>query len=346
MTAETPADAPEPVGDLDWLAPTAPANFNVCLRGFATAEDAQKLGGILGSAIRMISGLIDLERLDGVTVGFDYDEALSSVDRGMEGLRPLSRSDGEVVGIAMSPAVLRDGVVKVHLVFSASYIWGLTEENAESEDYRFALGVIAHECAHVEVTKHRDEAFPDTVLQTKYDNYEAELFGQVADICWEEYAACRAAAVFSSGKSDDYAEGLKAVVNVARDQSNAAIRSYRSHADINRVVNEAGSPLCEPLKLASYLLGHLDGCGKEWEAEAEARTVLEDRGYGAVVDLLHARLRDLWDRRGSWDSTAEFQPLRDIVRDTFALGGLHVRPGRSPTEGYIDIPLTPETMPV
>jgi hypothetical protein len=345
MTEETSSQDTEP-DDGDWPPPTAPADFGISLQKFATEEEARKLGGILWSVIQTISGLIDMERLDGVTVSFDYDEALSTVDRGMEGLRPLSRSDGEVVGIAMSPAVLRNGVVKVHLVFSASYIWGLMSEEGQSDDYRFALGVIAHECAHVEVTKHRDEAFPGTILRARYDDYEAELFGQIADICWEEYAACRAAAVFSSGKSDDYAEGLQAVVKIARDRSSEAIRSYRRHHDINRVVNEAGTPLCEPLKLASYLLGHLDGCGKGWEVEAEARGTLEEKGYTDIIDKLHAELRALWDKRGEWQSPEEFTPLREIVRDTFAFGGLYVGPGKSPGQGHINIPFTPETMPL
>lgn len=339
------AAAAEDPADEEWPPPTAPADFNVSLRGFTAEEDARKFGTILWEAIQTISGLIDLERLDGVTVGFDYDEALSSVDRGMEGLRPLSRSDGEVVGIAMSPPVLRDGIVKVHLVFSASYIEGLTANDAESEDYRFALSVVAHECAHVEVAKLHDQAFPGTILRTRYDSYEAEIFGQMADICWDEYAACRMAAVFSSGKSDDYVDGLTAVLNVARDRSNAAIRSYRWHGDIDKVVNEAGAALCEPLKLASYLLGHMDGRDTGWEVEAEARTTVEDRGYGALVDRLHVALRDLWGNRGEWQSVDEFQPLWEVVRDTFAFGGLYFGPGQTPLQGHISIPFTPETMP-
>jgi hypothetical protein len=317
------------------------ASFN--LRGFESEEKAREFGRSLWSTVHEIGRYIDLERLDGVTVGWDYDEALLSVDRGIDGLRPLSRSDGEVVGIAMSPPVLRDGVVKVHLVFGANYLVGLMADD-QSEDVQFAVAVVAHECAHVEVTKQRDLAFPGTVLQAHYDGYEAEIFGQIADICWEEYAACRLAAPFSSGKCGDYTKGLEAVLAVGRKRSNHAIRAYRRHADLNRVINEAGSALCEPLKVASYLLGHMDAVRLDWPELPATRQVLVDAGYAELVDDLRNRLRVLWHGRQAWDSIAEFDPLREVVRGCFASGGFFFS-GRPDGTAYVEIPFSPETMP-
>ncbi|MBV8686883.1 MAG: hypothetical protein JOZ90_10930 [Alphaproteobacteria bacterium] len=334
----------EDAGFDDWPEPTMPQDISVGLRGFASEDGAREFGHAVLGAVRTISGLIDLERLDGITIGFDYDEALASVDRGKEGLRPLSRSDGEVIGIAMSPAVLRDGVVKVHLVFSADYIAGILDGEA-TDAFRFALAVIAHECAHVEVTKQRDIAFPDTVLQAHYEGYEAELFGQIADICWEEYAACRIAAPFSSGKSDDYTAGLESVLAVAEDRANEAIRAYRSHGNIDRVVNEAGTSLCQPLKIASYLLGHMDGVGIDWSELAAMRELVVSSGYAELIDDLRDELRLLWEGRDSWETLAEFDMLRDVVRDCFESGGLFFS-GRPDGTAHVAIPFTAETMPV
>jgi len=321
-----------------------PPDIIVSLRGFASEEGAREFGHAVLGAVRVISGLINLERLDGITIGFDYDEALASVDRGKEGLRPLSRSDGEVIGIAMSPAVLRDGVVKVHLLFSADYIAGILDGEA-TDAYRFALAVIAHECAHVEITKQRDLVFPGTVLQAHYDGYEAELFGQIADICWEEYAACRIAAPFSSGKIDDYTAGLGAVLSVARQRSNEAIRAYRIHADLNRVINEAGRALCEPLKVASYLLGHMDGVGLDWTGLPAMRELVVGSDYADLIDDLRDELRLLWEGRDSWRSIAEFDMLRDVVRDCFESGGLFFSE-RAGGTAHVAIPFTAETMPI
>jgi hypothetical protein len=329
---------------VDWPEATMPPDISVSLCGFASEDGARDFGHAVLGAVRAVSGLIDLERLDSITIGFDYDEALASVDRGKEGLRPLSRSDGEVIGIAMSPAVLRDGMVKIHLVFSADYIAGILDGEA-TDAFRFALGVIAHECAHVEVTKQRDLAFPGTVLQAHYDGYEAELFGQVADSCWEEYAACRIAAPFSSGKNDDYTAGLEAVLAVARQRSNEAIRAYRLHADLNRVINEAGSALCEPLKIASYLLGHMDGVGLGWTELPAMRELIVASDYAELIDDLRDELRLLWEGRDSWSSIADFDMLRDVVRECFESGGLFFS-ARPDGTAHVAIPFTAETMPI
>ncbi len=72
---------------------------------------------------------MDLCRLDGVTVAIDYDAALAGLDRGMEGLRRLTRSNTEEMqGVAMSPAVMRDGNERTHLVFNAEMLVPLSPE--------------------------------------------------------------------------------------------------------------------------------------------------------------------------------------------------------------------------
>jgi hypothetical protein len=337
------SEAAENAGPDQWPEPTMPPNIGVNLRGFATEEGAREFGHAVLDTVRTVSGLIDLDRLDGITIGFDYDEALASIDRGQEGLRPLSRSDSEVIGIAMAPAVLREGEVKVHLVFSADYIAGILDGEA-TDAFHFALAVIAHECAHVEVTKHRDVAFPGTVLQAHYGSYEAQLFGQVADICWEEYAACRIAAPFSSGRTADYTAGLEGVLTVARERSNEAIRAYRLHADVPRVITETGSALCAPLKIASYLLGHMDGVSLDGPELAAMRELVVASGYDELIDDLRDELRTLWEGRDSWGSVGAFDMLRHVVRDCFESGGLFFT-ARADGTADVAIPFTAETMP-
>lgn len=118
---------------------------------------------------------------DGVTVAYDYDAALAELDRGVEGLRTLARSnDDQLVGVAMSPAVPRDGKVKVHLVFSGAYIESIdaTPEQDDAEvqsGMQQAIHLIAHECAHVQVTTEKDEAFPGTILRKQVSSYEEQL---------------------------------------------------------------------------------------------------------------------------------------------------------------------------
>jgi hypothetical protein len=106
----------------------------------------------------------------------------------------------------------------------------------------------------VEDLKHRDICFPGTILQREISDPEDAILEGVAGCLWGEYAACRASAVFGEAQTSVYEESLTKVLQVASDRANAAIREYRRHGDVDRVLEEAGAPICEPLKYAAYLL--------------------------------------------------------------------------------------------
>jgi hypothetical protein len=183
--------------------PTAPETIDVSLRGFQDKATAERFGHIIADVVHSISRYINLERLDGITVAFDYDEALAQLDRGYNPSKPLTRTGTDkLVGVAMSPAVLRDGVVKSRLVFHAPFVLGLEEPN--TENFRRALYLVAHECGHVQDLKERDEAFPETILRRPFANDEEAILGQFSTVIWEEYAASRVSAIFGEDQSAIY----------------------------------------------------------------------------------------------------------------------------------------------
>lgn len=324
--------------------PTAPASIGVNLRGFADKTSAERFGNVIADAVRAISCWINLERLDGITVAFDYDEALAQLDRGIQASRPLTRtSTKQLVGVAMTPAVLRNGIVKSHMVFNAPFVLRLEEQ--DTEEFRNAFYLVAHECGHVEDLRHRDEAFPGTVLQRAITNAEDAILEQLSGALWEEYAASRVSAIFGEEQTAIYEESFSSVLGIARSQANAAIRSYRLHGNIRRVLEEAGNPLCEPLRLAAYLIGHLDGLGSEFDLVPRARDQLAASPYKSFVQRMGDALRELWSHRGRWASPSEFDVLKDIGRYVLADGGMIFR--RLPDgQLYVDIPYRPDTMPV
>ncbi len=332
---------------LDDLPPsTVPITATVTVKDFTNEEAANRLGTTVGAIVKTVGSFIDLARLDGVTIAIDYDGALAALDRGMEDLKPLSRSDTEEMqGVAMSPAVIRDGEVRTHIVLNAVMLVPLISDEPDEEGRQTALGIIAHECGHVQVTAEKERAVPDLRFGTRIDDYERAVMFQLAEVAWDEYAVCRLSAPFAKGQNSSHALTVTASAAVAREQSNAAIRAYRMHADLHRLVGDAGLALCTPLKAAAYLLGGMDGAGEDWDAYLEARSVLDDAGYGDLVDRMRGELRELWDSRDEWEPTLDiFSGIEDIARDVFRSGGIHFRP--SDTDGwYIDVPFTDETMP-
>lgn len=311
---------------------TAPTNVSFTMRAFAREEDASRIANKLAQYIALISTSINLERLDGVTVAYDYDCALAELDRGVQGLRTLARSnDDQLIGVAMSPAVLRDGNVKVHLVFNGAYIEAIdtprVDDAAEiTTDLQEAIYLIAHECAHVQVTTEKDQAFPGTILQKPCSSYEEQIFIQISEACWEEYAACRLSAPFGAGQLANYEEGLRGVLSVARQKAAAARDAFWTHRDLNRIVGELGAPLAAPLRLAAYAFGHIDGCSADAEISDETLQAIELTGYTVAVDELVAKLRKLWDERSEWMFLGEFDVLADVARDLFYEEGLLITP--------------------
>ena len=340
---QVPAEGDEPE-----LPPaTAPKEFPLSVSGnFENDAQARKFADSVYAAIQILSSYINLERLDGVTVADDYDGALQRLDRGFLPSRPLTRSNSErAVGVAMSPAVKRDGVVKAHLLFCTWAIRAITNSD-DQEAARDALYTIAHECGHVEDLKLRDEAFPDVVLSQRLVRYDQAAIEHPADVIWEEYAACRASAGFARERQVScYETTLRSALAGARDRSNAAIRAFRQHGHVNRGVQEVGEHVCEPLRMFAYLLGTLDGQSARMEdAAPEAAKAIAGSPYEAIFARLAAALRQIWECRRQWSGYGVFGPLHQIVRDALNEGGMifSVKPnGRV----HVGLPFRPGTMP-
>jgi hypothetical protein len=302
------------------------------MQGFQDDAVATAMANAVASYIRSISRYINLERLDGVTVAHDYDDALLGLDRGVEGLRPLTRSnDDQLVGVAMAPAVLRDGAVKVHMVFNAHYLHGLeeTEDGEEGVGFSDTLYLLAHECAHVEVTTEKDRAFPGRILQANYSDYVEAFFAPIVEACWEEYAACRLSAMFGAQQLERYEEGLIGVLGVSATKSETARTSFWQHNDLDRAALEIAAPLLEPMRIASYAYGHLDGLDDQACLSDEAQIAIDQAGFRPFLDDLVAALRRLWSLGPDWDDEAQFDIVADVARDVLWYGGLLV----SPTDG-------------
>lgn len=169
---------------------TRPLNVPMSFRGF-DQEAAEETASTLGYMLHEFGKIIDLSALDGMTVAFDYDDALTDLDRGYETVRVLTKTTEFGTGVAMTPAVLRDCVLKSHIVINAAVALMLKDEDKENAN--LAIHTIVHECAHVEITAAYEKCFPDELLKKRYDTILDCWRWDVIKACWDEYAACRIA---------------------------------------------------------------------------------------------------------------------------------------------------------
>lgn len=325
---------------------TMPPGVVCTVRDFASEEVARRLGQAVLAWVQLVGSFVDIGTLDGITIAIDYDAALRDIDRGLEGLRPLSRSDTEEMqGIAMSPAVMRDGNVLTHIVLNAAPLVPLIADEADEEDRALAVSVIAHECAHVQVTAEKERLIPEARLGTPIEGYERAVMFKVAEVMWDEYAACRLSAPFARNQNVTFNTTLIGTLKNARERADAAITSYRLHADIDRLLSEAGGILCAPMKAASYLFGGMDAVQAGWDDFQDARAAIEMAGFGELMDRLHQTLGDLWNTREFWTPTLQtFAPLEEIAKAVLSSGGIYFA---TSDDGNcrVEVPFTTSTMP-
>lgn len=321
---------------------TAPSQFPVAAQGFANLDHATRLATLAGEFVREISRNIDLSQLDGVTLAFDYQQALLNLDRGYESTHKLTPSDHVVVGVAMTPSVLREGAVKSHIVLNANHIVPL--ENPDDEFFARAVHILAHECAHVEVTHRFNTAFPGVLLQRIAPNLLQAYRSQVISSCWDEYAATFLSAGYGEDQSSAYEDTFLQFLQETRDRANAFIVAYRSHENHGEVLGEVFGAYGALMKYASYHLGNLAGWGRTIADMPRTVSAMEGHWFAPYFNRLQSVLSALMDNHGKWADSTDFELLGDLAQEVVAFGGVEVT--ETDAGGCrINVPYTRETMP-
>jgi hypothetical protein len=322
---------------------TAPENISVSLRGFDTEEHANAFGNLVANYVRAISRYIDLTMLDGITIAYDYAQALRELDRGYPASFELMPSNGAAVGIAMTPSVLREGKVKSHMLFHAGVMLPLEDE--EHEFYERALHTVAHECAHVEVTATFNEAFPGVLLQSRMPSLHAHCRWEIINACWDEYAVTQICAPFGELPTQGYETTFLAVLKEARGRANEYIKAYRLHGDLERVTVEVYGAYGDLMKFACYHLGNMVGLGLTFEDLPETRSALVGHWFEPYFERLRDVCAHIFSEYGKWQDRSAFEALGDLADEVVADGGLIVCGDLGDGRFQVRIPFTPATMP-
>lgn len=280
--------------------------------------------------------------LDAVTVAGNYPLALSSLDRGYEARSALTASSEFAQGVAMTPAVLRNGQIKNHIVLNAAFLVPLEDE--AHDDWARAVHTLAHECAHVEVTKVFDSSFPNTLLKPVAGDMWDALRWQIIEACWDEYAASWLAAPFGRDPTDDYEQTLLDILAGTEAKANAAIIAYRIHGDHARIAQEVYGAYGNLMKFASYQLGNLTGRGRKLSELPRTQCALSTHWFAPYCMQLEAALDAVKVDYGRWVDKGTFEKIGDIADQLVRDRGLSMR---RMVGGfvYVDVPFTAATMP-
>jgi hypothetical protein len=326
--------------------PTLPANLPLSLMDFPdnpewTSEFTEAVSG----ALVELSRTFPLQKLVGVTIGFDFGVALESVELGYEStVAKQYTNNADLSAVAKSLNVLRNGQPMAHVVYDGRVLSALMD--AEHAKNGVAINLFVHELGHVVELKWRDDAMPGILLRYRSPSFVASMLLEIATTCWEEYAASRMAACYGDGTEvlSMYAANFNTSVRKALHETQSKIKDYREHASVERLLREAAEPLGMPLKLAGYLLGHLDGLEGEQPNLEDLCPDFKGTLYEPLLPQIRTSLRKLWDTKADWESPSIFDDLVSLSKICFAAAGIEIKQ-QSGSSHYINVPFSAKTMP-
>ncbi len=292
--------------------PSRVPDYQISFRDCADQETAERIAPQVSAVVSAMSRYLPLGRLDGFTFANDYAAALAELDRGFGASGALTATQEDFgVGVAMSPTVVRNGVIKTRVVMSAWFAYALIGDS--EEDRTLAVHTIAHELSHVGCHIIVEEALPGVMLQPIEDGYASILYRH-SSACWDEYFASRWSAPLNPALIDGYRDTVITALERADERINAAKDQFWSDRDLELVVDAVFSSIGSVMKFSGYLLGHADGAGIDiYDTEGRLADKLEELGLHDWFDALHERVRDLFERTGQWEELSEFFVLNDSV---------------------------------
>lgn len=321
-----------------------PQKIAVQALGFNDADMATRLAIEVGQAVRVLGERFDLSGLDGVTLAVDYNQALLDLDRGYETNFKLTATNSHVVGVAMTPGVLRDGTLKSHIVVNAGHVYPLLDLD-DTVGVAHAIHVLAHECGHVQVTNAFDRCFPNVLLRQKNGSMLENIQWQVIFAVWDEFAVTSISAGIGESQTEAYENTFIHDLAEADERSNRLLLNYREHGSVDQILSEIYGCYGNVLKFAAYHLGNLDGLGIRWQDSERTASTLKDHWFLPYFERLQTACLDIAKNYGEWENKESFTLISDIIDDLVERAGLLIEI-MGDGSLYVDIPFTPETDPL
>lgn len=316
----------------------------VNIRGweYDSEEEAREFGGGVMSLAKELSRYVDLSRLEAIVIGWDYAEALASVDRG-DGIPPAAPTANEYgQGGAMAVHVVRDDEI-----WSIVVIWtGLVRQLNQTDhpDHKLALQTFVHELVHVDDLRLFSRTYPGGWRAAKPRDGRDAALQPIVNPCQSEYSAQRRAAWAVPEHGLDLLEMLGEAMKDVDDQIRSARLSYRLHGDMDRYWPVIVERLTFLFQAIGYGLGHAD-----WvEAKADDHPDLAARyraklkelalfPSGWLLDACRDAVQPFFDLE-EWSDQEIYDPLIEVLEQLLNQNGMYTRVHGDGI--YVDMPYT------
>ena len=323
---------------------TLPSNCSVSIRGWENENEAEarEFGGVVMSLAKDLSRYLDLSRLESIVIGWDYAEALASVDRG-DGIPPAAPTANEYgQGGAMAVHMVRNDEI-----WSVVVIWtGLVRQLNQTDhpEHKLALQTFVHELVHIDDLRLFTRTYPGGWQAAKpRDGRDANL-QPIVNPCQSEYSAQRRAAWAAPEHGLDLLEMLNEAMKDVDDQIRSARLSYRLHGDMDKYWPVVVERLTFLFQAIGYGLGHADwveaNADDHPELAARYRAKLGDlagHSLGWMLDACRDAVQPFFDLE-AWIDLEIYDPLIEVLERLLNQNGMYTRAHGD--DIYVDMPYT------
>lgn len=314
------------------------------IRGWENDNEAEarEFGEGVMCLAKELSRYLDLSRLESIVIGWDYSEALASVDRG-DGIPPAAPTANEYgQGRAMAAAVIRGDEI-----WNVVVIWtGLVRQlnQPDHPEHKLALQTFVHELVHVDDLRLFTRTYPGGWRAAKpRDGRDANL-QPIVNPCQSEYSAQRRAAWAAPEHGLDLLNMLGQAMKDVDDQIRSERLNYRLHGDMDKYWPVVVERLSFLFQAIGYGLGHADwveaNADEHPELAARYRAKLNDlAGYpsGWLLEACRDAARPFFELE-EWIGQDIYDPLIEVLERLLNQNGMytHAHDGGI----YIDMPYT------
>ena len=318
--------------------PTSNGRYELSLSGYGDEQTATSAQEEVVCLVDELATVMPLERLDGITIGSDYQGLLRAVTRGWKNAPTPETVPPEVgVGIAQTVTVRRSGVAKGRIVASNIVSDALISDDPEQRTW--GRHVLVRQLANVALMDIVEGCLPGTLLGPAAPGIDGWLYANV-DGAPESYGASRMAAAF--GGSDTITPGLRELLVAAIDRMMTNVPherlAYREHGDLERLLDVALPAVRQVLVMSADLLGHCAFTGEPPLGRTSAlRDALDRAGLRAWFGVYCDDLSRFHQRSGRWESLEEFLAFNIHVERLLLAVGMFAWEG--PEGLRVEVPL-------
>lgn len=280
--------------------------YDVLFFDCGDADEAQRFANQIQPLIFKLSEFLDLGRLDGITVAYDYPRALVELDRGDARLPPASTvPESAGIGMAQSVLILRKNRIQFRIVIRYDIALALLSDDETAQST--ALHLITDQLAQTDVITTIDRAFPDVLLKP-LDEYHASMLFREAYPAITGYFAARTSLDFGVDDffEDQHTTHFSSAIQRYASEIPDVMADYQEHQNVDRLFAEVLEPVGQMMHSLSRHIGHQDRAGRNFLDNTEVKVALDSQCLTEWAQRYAFELRQLWKSFGRWKSFDEF----------------------------------------